>query len=182
MGYHQCCGWMWEGRRRGLQLVVFAQARWEFDLGSSKFKSTVSQCSMISGLLQGNADPQLFARKTSSSSMDWRAAQPKQIKPITSDQTAINTKRVLCFNIDPWPPASIADWVKLDLPAAFNNQIALIVHNTFHKIANVDELSVVRKGNIFADQVREIPYGDKKSTETARRLWVNSKGHWIRMW
>ena len=40
---------MWEGRRRGLQQVVFAQARWEFDLGSSRFKSTVSQCWMISG-------------------------------------------------------------------------------------------------------------------------------------
>ncbi len=34
--------------------------------------------------------------------------------------------------------ASITDWVKLDLPAAFNSQIALIVHNIFRQIAIVD--------------------------------------------
>ena len=34
--------------------------------------------------------------------------------------------------------ASITDWVKLDLPAAFNSQIASMAHNVFHKIANTE--------------------------------------------
>lgn len=32
--------------------------------------------------------------------------------------------------------ASITDWVKLDLPAAFNSQIASMAHNVLHKIAD----------------------------------------------